>query len=323
MSSILRELEELAASKKSSAKLTWTEQLKRKFEESKLKIKELDKLYLPHPDDQLVFTSDWSEEGISATLWAMFVENDGEESKPKVVARFSAKLPKTLENLLTAEPRPKTLPCDGEMTAVFVGVKSPTFSSHMRASTKRTIALVDNKPVVEAAALLKRGKFSSSRVINSLMTSISDHSMDFQHISGKLGQNFPDDFASRNPASCDGGTHCKICSFIKDCQSLTVGSLSFHVTEEAIIGHIHQQGENLVQDILTGVKSIPFSNRKAMRYLQDQDTDLIKLREYLTTGKRPTVRNTRKTRSRDISESRMPSGSRRMGVWLPTRETGT
>jgi hypothetical protein len=296
MSSILRELEELVASKKSSEKLTWTEQLMRKFEESKLKIKELDKLYLPRPDDQLVLTSDWSEQGISATLWAMFVEKEGEESKPKVVARFSAKLPKSLENLLTAEPRPKTLPCDGEMSAVYVAVKSPTFSSHMRASTKRTISLVDNKPVVEAAALLKRGKFSSSRVINSLMTGISDHSMDFQHISGKLGQNFPDDFASRNPASCDGGTHCKICSFVKDCQSLTVGSLSFRVTQEAIIGHVHQPGENLVQDILTGAKSVPFSNRKAMRYLQDQDEDLLKLREYLTTGKRPNDRNTRENK---------------------------
>jgi hypothetical protein len=212
------------------------------------------------------------------------------------VARFSAKLPKSLENLINAEPRPKTLPCDWEMSAVYVAVKSPTFSSHMRASTKRTISLVDNKPVVEAAALLKKGKFSSSSVINSLMTNISDHSMDFQHISGKLGQNFPDDFASRNPASCDGGTHCKICSFVKDCQSLTVGSLSFRVTEDAIIGHIHQPGENLVQDVLTEVKSVPFSNRKAMRYLQDQDEDLLKLRQYLTTGKRPTVRNTRENK---------------------------
>ena len=65
----------------------------------------------------------------------MFAEKEREEGRPKVVARFSAKLPKSLENLLTAEPKPKTLPCDGEMSAVYVAVKSPTFSSHMRAST--------------------------------------------------------------------------------------------------------------------------------------------------------------------------------------------
>ena len=95
-----------------------------------------------------------------------------------------------MENLLNIETRPKTLPCDGEMSAVYVAVKSPTFSSHIRASTKRTVSLVDNKPVVQAAGLLKRGKFSSSRVINNLMTAISEHNIEFQHISGKLGQNF-------------------------------------------------------------------------------------------------------------------------------------
>ena len=45
-----------------------------------------------------------------------------------------------------------------------------------------------------------------------------------------------------------------------------------------------------------GNKTIPFNNRAAMKYLQDQDQDLVKLREYLTTAKRPTVRNTRENR---------------------------
>ena len=100
------------------------------------------------------------------------------------------------------ELQPKTRPCDGEMGAVFVAIKSPTFSSHIRASTKRTVSLVDNKPVVQAAALLKKGKFSSSRVINNLMTAIAEHNLEFQHISGKLGQNFADDYYSRHPAAC-------------------------------------------------------------------------------------------------------------------------
>ena len=143
MSVILREMEEFSASKKSSDKLVWTSHLIDQFENSKQQIKVLDELYLPKPSDQLVITSDWSEKGISATLWVMF-----DEGPPRVVARFSAKIEKSMENLLTAEPKPKTLPCDGEMSAVFVAVKSPTFSAHIRASSKRTVSLVDNKPVV-------------------------------------------------------------------------------------------------------------------------------------------------------------------------------
>ena len=291
MSMILRELELFVASKKSSEKLEWTKELMEKFEHSKTKIKDLDSIYLPKPDDQLVITSDWSQKGISATLWAML-----EDNTPKVVARYSAKLPRSLEKMLEAEPRPKTIPCDGEMSAQYVALKSPTFSNHIRASSKRTVSLVDSKPVVEASALLKNGKFSSSRVINNLMTALSEHNLEFQHISGKFGQNFPDDFASRNPASCNGDPQCKICSFIEDCKLLTVGALSFGVTGDAIVGQVSQSKDNLVQDILRGVKTIPFNNRRAMGYLQDQDPDLVKVKEYLRTAKSPTVRNTKENK---------------------------
>ena len=292
MSSILKPLEEFAAGQKSSERLEWKPELIQKFEESKQEIKTLDNLYLPKPEDQLVITSDWCEKGISATLWAT---TEGDE-RPKVVSRFSAKLPTSLENMLNAEVKPKTLPCDGEMSAQFVAAKSPTFSSHIKASNKRTVSLVDNKPVVEASKLIKSGKFSSSRVINNLMSAISEHNLEFQHVSAKLGQNFPDDFASRNPASCDGGSHCKICSFIKDCEKLTVGSLSFNITESAIVGQVKQTEDTLVQDILRGDKTVPFNNRQAMKYLQDQDRDLVKLRNYLTSAKRPTPRNTRENK---------------------------
>ena len=131
MSYILRELEEFQAGKKSSDKLQWNEHLKTKFYESRQEMKNLDELYLPKPDDQLVMTSDWSEKGISCTLWAII------ENIPKVVTRFSAKLERSMENCLKSKP--KTLPCDGEMTAVYVGIKSPIISASIRASNKKQL----------------------------------------------------------------------------------------------------------------------------------------------------------------------------------------
>ena len=290
MAHILKDLEGFTALKKSTEKLQWTEDLKTKFEESKKKILQLEKLYLPKQDDQLVMTSDWSEKGLSCTLWAMI------ENIPHVVCRFSARLDKTCERLLeSSKVRPKTLPCDGEMTAVYVGIKSPAFSAYIRASTKRTVCLVDNKPVVEASKLIKDGKFSSSRVINNLMSALSEYNLEFQHLSSKMGHNLADDYASRNPAECEGKPECKTCSFIKDCEDLTIASLSFSVTEDSILGNVSQSSD-LIQDIIKGVKSIPFNNRKALKYLQDRDEDLLKVRDYLTSGKRPTAKNTKENK---------------------------
>ena len=290
MSSILRELEELQAGKMSSEKIVWTKPLEEKFEMSKREILKLDKLYLPKPDDQLVMTSDWSEKGISCTLWAI-VDND-----PRIISHFSAKIERNMEKMLeSGDVKPKTLPCDGEMTAVYVGIKSPVFGSHIRASNNRTVCLVDNKPVVEAAKLIKDGKFSSSRVINNLMTALAEYNLEFQHLSSKMGQNLFDDFGSRNPVLCNKDPSCKICNFIKDCQDLTIGSLSFSGTEECLIGNV-EKANNLVQDILRGKKSIPFNNRKALKFLQDKDPDLLKVRDYLLHAKRPRPKDTKENK---------------------------
>ena len=150
--------------------------------------------------------------------------------------------------LNSSSVKPKTLPCDGEMMAVFVGIKSPIISATIRASTKKTVCLVDNKPVVEAAKLIKEGKFSSSRVINNLMTALADYSLEFQHHSAKMGQNKVDDFCSRNPASCNNSPDCKICHFIKDCEHLAIGSLSFSLSDSCLVGNV-SKSNNLIQEI--------------------------------------------------------------------------
>ena len=43
---------------------------------------------------------------------------------------------------------------------------------------------------------------------------------------------------------------------------------------------------------MRGETAVPFANRRAMRFLQDKDPDLRKVKDYLLTGKRPHVKNT-------------------------------
>ena len=275
ISFILGNLEKMTSDKKSSQKLEWSEFLNKEFVNARTKIKDLDTIYLPKPDDQLVLTSDYSKIGICATLWAM---TDG---KFVVVSRMSTKLEKAQENLW---------PCDGEATAIYIAAKCPYISCHIMASTLKTVALTDSKPVVQASNLLKQGKFSSSKLINLVLTSISELNMTFQHMSGKMGQNFADDHGSRNPIKCTDRQNCKICGFVDDCTQLMISQVSFAVsTAYTVVGQVdvNQDNSNLVSDIIKGTKPIPFANRQAMKYLQDQDPILHRVRELLLAGEAP------------------------------------
>lgn len=174
--------------KKSSEKLDWTPEQRAAFANSKKEIENLDKLFLPAPGDQLILKWDYSQQGISATLWGL---NDN--SNHQVVARLSAELKPTQKNLL---------PCEVEGLAAYIGLTYPEINKYIKASNKRTIAFTDNKPLYQAANLLAQGKFSSSKFLNNLLIAVSSLNVEFQHLCGKLGQNFADDYGSRNPTNC-------------------------------------------------------------------------------------------------------------------------
>ena len=183
----------------------------------------------------------------------------------------------------------------GEATAVYVAGKNPAFRVPILASLKKTLALVDSKPLMEAAKLLKHGKFSSSKIINHVLSSISELNMDFHHISGKMGKNCPDDYASRTPAKCQDTSRCRIHSFIKECTSITVATttLSISSTMGAIVGSINKQ-EGLLQDIMAGKTRLPLQNKQAMVFLQARDQDLRRVKELLLAGQQPSGKRDKK-----------------------------
>ena len=286
MSGNLQQLEDFIGKyKNSSDQLNWSPDLEKCFYESRDKIKQLDRLYIPKPQDQLVITSDWSKKGFHATLWAAV------EGKFLVVARMSGKPWASVDNMQ---------PCDGEVKTVFLAGKYPLFRSYIQASSKKTICLLDNKTGVQAANLLRKGKFSTSKVINELLSGIAELNLEFQHMSGKLGQNFIDDFGSRNPSMCEGEEHCKICFFLSNCKDMhtTIGTVvKMQATPTSIVGTVEinnfEDSSKLVNEIIRGTRPMPFSNRKAMRVLQDNDKDLQLVKEYLLSAKRPQASNSK------------------------------
>ena len=58
MSTILSQLEEFAANKPSYQKLEWKPSLLQEFEKAKQEASEMDDLYIPKSDDQLILTSE-------------------------------------------------------------------------------------------------------------------------------------------------------------------------------------------------------------------------------------------------------------------------
>ena len=131
---------------------TWPSNLS--FINSKQELKLLDKLYIPDPDDQLVSTFDFSEKGLSGTLWAKVGD------QYFTVTNVSAKCTDAMKSWP---------PCDGEAAAVYVSTKSPHMHSYILASNKPVYALVDNKTVYEASKLLKKGKLSASEWVSKLL----------------------------------------------------------------------------------------------------------------------------------------------------------
>ena len=172
---ILGPLQELTSSGESSKKIVWTPELIDVFKKSKTELQKLDNLYVPDPNDQLVATFDYSEKGLSGTLWAKV----GEEYF--TVTNVSVKCPDGMKGWP---------PCDGEAAAVCVTTKSPHMRGPILSTTKTVFALVDNKTVYEASKLLKKGQLSTSERVTKLLTSTSDLKLEFRHnrvMRGKMG----------------------------------------------------------------------------------------------------------------------------------------
>ena len=87
-------------------------------------------------------------------------------------------------------------------------------------------------------------------------------------------------------------------TFISACLSPTISSvfpssnISLEVSQalQAIVGQIRVDNTNLLTDILQGKARLPLANRQAMAFLQSRDKDLLRVRELLTAGQRPSLK---------------------------------
>ena len=156
---------------------------------------------LPSPNEQLYLMPDTSKINL-CTGWVLYTKREGDKLLP--VQYASAKLSKYMATW-----------CPCEMEGVGVVLAIDQVRHWINESHHTTIVLPDNKPVVDAANLLKTGKYSKNARLQSLLTCVNRSNASFKHNSAKAGLHIVPDAASRLKTSC-GSRDCQVERFLQD-----------------------------------------------------------------------------------------------------------
>ena len=244
--------------KDNKADIIWTNDLIKSFDVATERAGDSIKyLTLPRKDEQLILMPDATVKNAAVG----FTLN---------VLRKEQLLPVIFYSFKLTDQQKDWFPCERECLGLATAVKK--CAHYIVESTKPTLVLTDSKPVVEAAKLIKKGKFSASSRMSSFLCSISRYKIDIQHVSGKYKNNIAADYLSRNPARCKNDS-CNVCKFIK---------------ETAILAS---------NDIRLDDNNIPLGSTGSWKKLQMEDYACSEAYKRLKSGQQP---NKRGQNSNDI-----------------------
>ena len=262
----LSRLEKLTGSDKSSSlKIQWNDELKQDFENAKLMIKTLEKIYTPTPDDQLQTFSDYSQEHNAVGGRLVIVRNvDGQQVRLNG-GYFSARLNKF---------QSKWLPCEGESLGIKLVLQH--FSHFLRENKNVSLHFTDSLPCVQAFKRAKLGAFSVSARIATYLSSISSLNVDIIHTPGK--QLHLVDYISRHPNKCIDNS-CQICKFVN--------------LEASVGDNVAKLNAIQFHEVMSGSVSIPFTQRQAWIDAQNRDKTHILLKNLINLSQAPDKKKTK------------------------------
>ena len=262
----LSKLEKLTGSDKSSSmRIQWTEELKADFEHAKEKIKSLEYIYTPTPDDRIQTYSDYSQEHNAVGGQMIIVRKEGDKEVKLNGGFFSARLGKLQSRWLVCE-----------LESVGVKLVLEHFSHFIRENKNVVLHFTDSLPTVQAFKRAKLGAFSSSARIASFLSSVSSLNVDIHHIPGKQLQLV--DWISRHPNTCPERS-CQICKFVD--QQIEIGD------------SVAKLNSIQIQDILSGNLAIPFTQRQSWIDAQNHDKTHVTLKHLISTSQSPEKKKTR------------------------------
>ena len=246
LTKIMDPFDKITGDKDSNDNITWTTELQQSFQIAKDHITNIKEVYLPHPEDQLIITTDGARNppGVGFVLQARDQHNN-----IRTVRYYSVKL----------KPHHiKWSPC--EIESVAFGTAIEAFYEIIKEAKKPVIICPDSKPVCDATKLLQKGKFSLSPRIQTFLNNIGKVNCEVQHISGKSGQNHVADFQSRNTHTCNAEI-CQLCNYVSE------------------------QSDTIIDTKISAAKvDIPYANRDAWRNIQTADKAINLAKTAINTG---------------------------------------
>ena len=206
-------------------KIEWTEKMTSAFEECQKLMKNPKTLVVPRKGDQLVQVADGALHLPAIGSILVAVRPGSKECLP--VGYFGFRVKDSMLNWA---------PC--ELEAYAHSKATEENSAYLRESNLPLICLTDNSSVVEASKKIKKGLYSASPRLQTLITAVQRYGIDFRHISGKLPTDLINvaDFASRNPIECEA-EGCRVCHMSKepDTSFSTIRSISQPITLDSPI----------------------------------------------------------------------------------------
>ena len=224
--------------------------------------------HLPHPSEQLILKPDTSQSDL-CTGWVMYAGKEEKGGTTWLPVQYaSAKLPKYMETWS---------PCELEGVGAVLAIDQ---TRHwINESCKPTIVMPDNKPVVEAAALMKMGKHSRNPRLQSLLSSVNRSNVRFCHSSAKAGLHIVPDSLSRLPPKKCTATDCQVERFLSDLPAkvefmpITLQSLALNSFSPAYLAAVAGEVEQLLG---RGSGPIPLGAKEAWIALQADCEDCTK-----------------------------------------------
>ena len=262
---IIHDLEQLVGGKKSAARISWTDSLRKSFNAAKALAAHPAGITEPRPSDQLYTFSDYSAENNAVGGRLVIIRKTASGTQELVGGFF---------NTVLEKHKKAWLPCEGEAAGIRLVLDH--FQNYIRESNKTTIHHTDSQPCVLAWKRSQRGAFSSSSRISSFLIGLSALPVELRYKPGKTLHT--SDYASRHPTRCNA-KRCQICNFVEQWQ---------YVGDNASeIRHL------TVNDVLTGKSLMPMTQRSIWRNIQKQDPIHEKLQHLINTRQLPESRKRR------------------------------
>ena len=234
--------------------------------------------FLPRPHEQLYLLPDTATSTL-CTGWVLYTERKGGGNVSLLPVQYaSAKL----------HPYMATwCPCELEGVGSVLAIDQ--VRHWINESKKPTLVLVDNKPVSDAANLMRIGRHSTNARLQTLLTSVNRSPVIYRHNSAKAGLHAVPDALSRLPTTTCNSKDCQVERFLRElpdqvqCMSLTLKDIAIGSINPATLAASAPQ----LEDILNQGGPLPLGSRQAWLDLQSECHECQRFLELKRQGQLP------------------------------------